>query len=167
MSKILITLLILISTIACSNTKSNDDKYVLKAVQYEELESIVNMEDNILYVVNFWATWCKPCVDEMPDFMEVNELYKKNDKFKMILVSLDDVDVLNKDVANFIEKYHIKADVYLLDDIKRMNMWIPATDPSWSGAIPATVFIRNGEKLHFHEGQLHKDELIEIINHNL
>lgn len=140
---------------------------VLKAVNYDELKSIIQKEDGKLYVVNFWATWCKPCVEELPGFMVVNEKFKDNPNFQMILVSMDVKKQLETKVKSFIEKNNIGADVYLLDDNKRMNMWIPDVDPSWSGAIPATVFYKNGKKILFRELSMTQYELEDIINENL
>ena len=141
--------------------------YVLKAVNYDELKSVIEQEDDKLYVVNFWATWCKPCIEELPAFMAVNEQFKDDPNFKMILVSMDSKKQLDTKVKNFIEKNKMKVDVYLLDDNKRMNEWIPATDPSWSGAIPATLFYKNGKKVHFKELEMTQYELEDIIEENL
>lgn len=114
-------------------------------------------------MVNFWATWCRPCIEELPHFLEVSSAYKNQAPFQMILVSLDKAELLETDVAQMITKLNIDNDVYLLDDNKRMNYWISAVDSTWSGAIPATVFYKNGQKLHFTEGQLTKEELTTII----
>jgi thiol-disulfide isomerase/thioredoxin len=143
-------------------TVSKQDKGV-KIVRFEGLESVINKKDNILYVVNFWATWCKPCMMELPEFMEVNKEYRNNPHFKMILVSLDLAKEADTDVRLFLLKNKIEADVYLLDDNKHMNEWIPAVDKNWSGAIPATVFYRNGKKLQFRESKMEKKELYQII----
>lgn len=140
---------------------------VLKIVNFDELKTIINRKDDKLYVVNFWATWCKPCVSELPGFMEVNNMYLNNPHFKMILVTLDMAKDLNTSVKNFINKNNITPDVYLLDDNKRMNEWIPAIHTNWSGAIPATVFYRNGEKLEFIENVIEKEELVKLINRHL
>ncbi len=145
----------------------NSGSYVLKAVNYDELKSIIQKEDGKLYVVNFWATWCKPCIEELPHFMEVNELYKSDPNFKMILVSLDNEKALDTKVKRFIESNHLNVDVYLLDDNKKMNEWIPATDKTWSGAIPATIFYKNKKKVYFKELQMTQYELEDIINENL
>ena len=135
----------------------------VKIVRFEGLESLINKKDNVLYVVNFWATWCKPCVMELPEFMEVNKEYRSNPHFKMILVSLDMAKEVDTDVRLFLLKNKIDADVYLLDDNKRMNEWIPEVDKNWSGAIPATAFYRNGKKLLFRESKMEKKELDQII----
>jgi len=145
----------------------NSENYVLKSVNYEELKSLIQKEDGKLYVVNFWATWCKPCIEELPHFMEVNEIYKSDPNYKMILVSLDHPKTLNTKVKRFIEAHNLKVDVYLLDDNKRMNEWIPDVDENWSGAIPATVFYKNGEKILFRELQMTKYELEDLIEDNL
>ena len=135
----------------------------VKIIKFEGLESVINKKDNVLYVINFWATWCKPCVMELPEFMEVNKVYRNNPQFKMILVSLDLAKEVDTEVNPFIKKNNMEVDVYLLDDNKRMNMWIPAIDKKWSGAIPATLFYRNGKKLYFRESKMKKNELEQII----
>ncbi|MEA4984160.1 hypothetical protein SDC9_50196 [bioreactor metagenome] len=136
-------------------------------IKYEALEKITEKQDDVLYVVNFWATWCGPCVREIPDFMEVNNKLSSRKDFRMILVSVDDKDNLKSEVLPFLKDNKITADVYLLDDTKRMNYWMPKVDKSWTGSIPATVFYKNGEKLKFVEKQLHKAELTTIIDQYL
>lgn len=150
--------------LSCNGQESQP---VLKVVNYEELKSVIQKEDGKLYVVNFWATWCKPCIEELPAFMTVNEEYKDNPDFKMILVSMDSKKQLDTKVKKFIEKNNMNVDVYLLDDNKRMNEWIPATDSTWSGAIPATVFYKNGKKVFFKELQMTQYELEDLILDNL
>ena len=66
--------------------------------------------------------------------MEVNNLFKQKKDFKMILVSLDRASELDTKVKPFIAKNNIQTEVYLLDDNKRMNEWIPAIDKNWSGS---------------------------------
>ena len=144
-------------------TVSNVDHKVT-IINFTKLEDILSKKDNKLYVVNFWATWCRPCVMELPDFMEVNKLYHQNPGFKMILVSLDLAKEAGTIVQPFLVKNKIDVDVYLLDDNKHMNQWIPAIDSKWTGAIPATVFYRNGVKLDFKESKMEKSELIKIIS---
>ena len=133
-------------------------------VNFDKLESIIKKKDNKLYVVNFWATWCRPCVMELPEFMEVNKIYRDKPNFKMILVSLDIAKEVELVVQPFLSKNKIDTDVYLLDDNKRMNQWIPAVDKNWGGSIPATVFYRNGEKLDFKESKMQKSELVKLIS---
>lgn len=176
MKRTLLFILILIGSVPLSlilaessKTKENfsANKKNTMIVNYDQLKTIINRNDNKLYVVNFWATWCRPCVEELPGFMEVNKQFKQQNNFKMILVSMDRASELETKVKPFVVKNNIEAEVYLLDDNKRMNEWIPAIDKDWSGAIPATVFYRNGKKLDFKENKLSKSELIKTINQHL
>lgn len=140
---------------------------VLKSVNYDGLLEVLHKNDDKLYVVNFWATWCVPCVEELPHFMEVNDTYKDKPNYQMILVSLDRSNQLETGVKSFIEKNKIPTDCYLLDDVKRMDYWISDIDQNWSGSIPITVLYKNGEKLFFKEGQLTKTELENVITKHI
>jgi len=133
-------------------------------IKFEDFQKLINRNDDVLYVVNFWATWCSPCVQELPEFMEVNRQFSMNKNFKMILISLDNVRELESGLYPFLKEKNIKPDVYLLNDIKRMNYWIPLVDKEWTGSIPATTFYKNGKKIFFAEKQLDQKALILTIN---
>ena len=125
------------------------------------LEPLINKKDNKTYVINFWATWCKPCVKELPAFEAINEKY--DDKgVEVVLVSLDFSDKLGSQVVPFVEKHGLKSDIVLLDDVDS-NTWIPKVDESWSGAIPATL-IYNNKKRKFYEGSFTYEELETELN---
>ena len=134
----------------------------VEVIKYEEFFNKVNQPTEQLIVVNFWATWCGPCVEEMPHFLEVYEANKNNPNFKLLFVSMDRVKQLDK-VNQFIKTHNIDAEVVLLDDNKRMNEWIPKVDNTWSGNIPVTVLYKNGEKVHFVGSELDKKELEQLM----
>lgn len=135
----------------------------ISVIKYEELENKIKNEKAEFVVVNFWSTTCAPCVKELPHFMEVNKEFKENPNFKMLLVSLDRLKDKEK-VLNFIKNKNLTAEVILLDDIKRMNTWIPRFDENWDGVIPVTLFYKNGKKVSFNNGEMSKDELLKTIN---
>lgn len=139
----------------------------VELIQYEELLKKIHRNDDVVYIANFWATWCKPCIEELPDFMEVNNKYKNNPKFKMYLVSIDFPKKVEQLVIPFIEKNKVTAEVILLDDSKRMDEWINAVSPQWSGSIPATAIYKNNQQIHFTEGTLNQTQLEKIIQQNL
>ncbi len=138
----------------------------LKVMKYEDLETRIQQENDKLLVVNFWSTTCAPCVKELPHFMEVNNKNSGNPKFKMILVSLDRLADKQR-VMKFMKNKNLTAKVILLDDIKRMNTWIPRFEKNWDGNIPVTLFYKNGEKVYFNDGEMSREELEKTVNDNL
>ena len=100
------------------------------------------------YIVNFWATWCAPCIKEIPHFEKLQQ-EKKADKLKVLLVSVDFKDRLENSVASFVKKRQLKNEVFLLDETDPQD-YINRIDKSWSGAIPATLFVK-GKKRKFLE----------------
>ena len=158
MSKLIIALMLMVAQII--NAQSELKREIIK---FDDFEQLIDKRDDVLYVVNFWATWCGPCVKELPDFMAVNEAMKDRKDFKMILISLDEKENWQSEVLPFAEKNKLNVDLYLLDELRRMNYWIPRVDKKWMGSIPATVFYKNGRKLRFVEKQLHREELETII----
>lgn len=128
----------------------------------EQLQAKLQGENDRIQVVNFWATWCAPCLKELP------LLEKLNDERKDVhvrLISLDlDLDPNADKVRNFVQRKKLKAEVIILDE-KDPNTWINKVDKGWSGAIPATLVInnRNGKR-KFVEGQLHPGDLEKLIS---
>jgi len=127
---------------------------------FDELQPLLEKNDGTTYVVNFWATWCKPCIKEMPYFEELALNYSK-DKVKVVFVSLDFPEKIESQIVPFIEKNKIESEVVLLND-PDANGWIPKVSKEWSGAIPATV-VHNGDKRSFHEGSLNYEELENLV----
>lgn len=159
MRNYLILLSILLSAVVSAQTG-----FKREVIKFEDYEKMIEQQDGKLYVINFWATWCPPCVKELPDFMAVNEKMKDRKDFQMILVSVDNKDEWQGGVIPFAAANKLNVDLYLLDELRRMNYWMPKVDKNWMGSIPATVFYKNGKKLKFVEKPLHKEELETIIN---
>ncbi|NAY92539.1 redoxin domain-containing protein [Muricauda sp. JGD-17] len=128
---------------------------------FEGLEPMLNKTDDKTYVVNFWATWCKPCVEEMPHFERINAEQKENN-VEVILVSLDMPNMWRSRLEPFVEKKGIQSTVVILDDPKQ-NEWIPKVAPEWGGGIPATL-IYNKDKRNFYERGFTYEELNIELN---
>jgi len=123
----------------------------IRLIKTEELQNRIANGGDTLYIVNFWATWCQPCVEELPLF-DRSALPINKYPYKILLVSLDFKNQLDKRLVPFIQKKHIREEVILMDE-SNPNKWVNLIDSSWSGAIPATKFYQ-GQKSIFHEGEL-------------
>jgi len=133
----------------------------IEKVDAEQLISLTTLADDTTYVINFWATWCSPCVKEI-DYFEQVHLEFQNKKLKVILVSLDFPNQLERRVIPFLNEKGISASVKLMTDTD-YNAWIDRVDPSWSGAIPATL-IYQGKRRLFLEKELTYNELISKVH---
>lgn len=133
-------------------------------LSFEELDTYLSRQNDTVYVINFWATWCGPCVKELPIFEELTTRARQNDlKVKVYLVSLDFPQHVDSKLLPFIREKHLLSEVLYLDDGKA-HVWIPKVHPDWSGAIPATL-IYQGDKRTFIEGTMTKEQLdLEINN---
>jgi thiol-disulfide isomerase/thioredoxin len=154
--------LLLAIAFACNNGPEQQVRGSIPVyTSFEELRPVLERENDTLYVINFWATWCVPCVKELPYFEKVNAEYGSH-KVKVMLVSLDFIDDLETSLIPFIEKHQLKSEVVLLDD-PDANRWIPMVHPDWDGAIPVTLF-RQGNQSSFIAHAVTYDELVNEIN---
>ncbi|MCW2119707.1 TlpA family protein disulfide reductase [Flavobacterium sp. 7A] len=130
---------------------------------YQALENEILSNKNTTYVVNFWATWCAPCVKELPYFEQLNT---EDKAVKVVLVSLDFKDQIQSRLIPFLKRKKVQSEVVVLTD-KNYNNWLEKVDRNWSGSIPATLIIQ-GEKRVFVERDFATfKELNQYINSNI
>lgn len=129
-------------------------------ITLEQLQKKTLLNNDTLYVVNFWATWCKPCIAEMPYFEAAGKKFADK-KVKVLLVSLDFLSEKER-VAKFVTVKNLGSEVYLLN-AGNPNNWVDKIDPAWSGALPATVMYKNSTKTFFREGDFTQAELDSLI----
>ena len=130
----------------------------------DEMMSVLETNKSSALLVNFWATWCRPCIEELPYFEEAKKVYSDK-KVKILLVNLDFLSESAK-VEAFVTKKNLKNEVYQLSDTDA-NKWINQIDTTWDGAIPVTVFYQGGKKVLFHNGALNQSELNQKITTNI
>ena len=140
---------------------NNQSKDYIEVVDFEGLYSKIDLSVDKTYVINFWATWCAPCVKELPHFEEVNKEFKDKNT-EVILVSLDFPSQIESKLKPYLKKNKIKSKVILLDDSK-MNTWVPKVSEQWDGGIPATLIV-NASNYNFYPKPFKKEELFTEIN---
>ncbi len=132
----------------------------VKSVKFDELNQLIRSDQGApVKVINFWATWCKPCIEELPYFEKLQETYKGKE-VEVLLVSLD---FTADKAAAYKTKKNIQSKVVFLDETDH-NQWIDKISPQWSGAIPATLIVntQTGQE-EFFEKKFEEKELFSAI----
>ena len=133
----------------------------IKSVKAVDLEKII-AESKTPMIINMWATWCKPCVEEIPYFLEEIKDNQK-DSLTILLVSLDFKEAFPAGISTFAAKRKFTAPIVWLDETNA-DYFAPKIDAKWSGAIPATLFINNKTGYrNFVEEQISHEQLKKEI----
>lgn len=131
-------------------------------VTLADLERRFAAGSDTVYVVNFWATWCRPCVAELPAF---DHLARTSSSFsrpmKVVLVSLDSKRDHEPTLEPFVRKRAMACEVVRLNE-KSPHLWIDRVHSSWQGSIPATWIVSRGRRV-FHEREFTQRELIDTV----
>lgn len=133
---------------------------------FSQFEPHLHRDSDTTFVVNFWATWCKPCVAELPYFETLTEKYK-DQKVKVVLVSLDFPKQLDKKLLPFVEEHNLQSEVIALFD-GDYNSWIDKVNKDWEGDIPVTLIYNQSERKfigkQFHDYEDLENSLKEVLN---
>jgi len=146
-----------VSLIAFSFLIFNGFSQEIKVVKIEDLKKIYNNPNDTTYVVNFFASWCGPCIMEIPI---LNKFYddNKNTTTQLIYVSLDNAQYLKK-LPKLVSKMKMQAPVYLLNESSDFS-WLPYIDKRWQGSIPATMIVNSKRNVKaFFETPMEKGQL--------
>ena len=158
LSRFKLTLIILFLFCSCVDNSSES----IEIVDFNGFYSKIDLSSSEkTYVINFWATWCAPCVKELPYFENVNKEFKDKN-VEVILVSLDFPSQLESKLKPYLKKNKIKSQVILLDDSK-FNTWVPKVFEKWDGGIPATLIV-NSTNYNFYPQTFEEQELFAEIS---
>lgn len=129
--------------------------------KFEDIAPIFQFDNDTTYILNFWATWCGPCVEELPHFEALREKYA-DEKVRVILISLDFPRKLESQLLPFLEKQKLASTVLVLLDGK-YHEWIDNISPEWSGAIPVSLIYKGDKRSFIPDAVRDLDELENIV----
>ena len=144
---------------AALHLKSNAQK--IDKWKITDVASLIEKSDSVL-VINFWATFCVPCIEEIPDLIKYTTLHKK-DKVKLYLVSLDLPEYYPNKINKFVAKKKFNANIAWLNETNA-DYFCPIISEDWSGAIPATLIVNKKKGYRqFYEKKLSAPEIQKAI----
>lgn len=150
-------------TTPVAKRKPASDVAAARAINAEELQSLLKRDGTRPLLVNFWATWCDPCRDEFPDLVKIDGDYRAKG-LDFIAITLDDLKDLNTEVPKFLRVMRAKMPVFLLN-VADPEPAMKAVGPGWSGALPATfLYNAKGQVVFKHFGRVNAAELRTAID---
>lgn len=153
--KLILVIFLLINS--CADSSSD----TIEIVDFNGFYSKIDLSSTEkTYVINFWATWCAPCVKELPYFEKINNEFNE-ENVEVILVSLDFPSQIESKLKPYLKRNKINSQVILLDDSK-MNTWVPKVFEKWDGGIPATLIV-NSTNYNFYPQTFEEQELFAEI----
>lgn len=133
----------------------------ISKLKITDVEKYMAVKNGDVLVINFWATFCKPCVAEIPSFIKTVDKYKSS-QVKLLLVSLDLPSYYPAKIASFVKKNNFNTNIAWLEETNA-DYFCPKIDSSWSGSIPATLILNTKTGYRkFYEGEM-KDAEFETM----
>ena len=148
--------LIMVLQISCAPDSRHQK---VPITDFNGVKKWLNKQTDSVYVINFWATWCSPCVKEFP-FFEQLALENSSRNVKVLMINLDFPDQYEKRLIPFLQVRKSRLDVIMLDD-PNQNEWISRVDSSWSGSLPATLIYSKGERIFLEKELTYNRHYIE------
>ncbi|MDZ4685367.1 MAG: redoxin domain-containing protein [Planctomycetaceae bacterium] len=135
--------------------KWNKEPVTLQTLDEAALAKLVKNDTENYLLINVWATWCAPCIAELPEFVTMNRMYRHR-KLQLVTISLDEPEQ-KADVLKVLERQHVAAANYL-SAIADRDRFADLLDKDWDGPLPHTVLIAPGGKVIYR-----KDESIDPL----
>jgi peroxiredoxin len=133
----------------------------LESIDIDAVAKLARNDTKKLVVVNLWATWCGPCVAELPELVTINRMYRGR-PFQLVTISLDDHAKIDG-ALRVLKENHVSATNYILSSSDRDKL-AEALDREWPGPVPYTVVIAPGGKVLYRKtGQVDSLELKRAI----
>lgn len=144
----------------------NADAQNIRLITSDELELRLKNGKDSTYVINFWATWCAPCVKEIPGFEKLQHEFS-GQKLNVILLSVDNKSKVNSAVAAFVKRHKLSNEVLVANE-RDPKDYISKIEKSWTGSLPSTLIVNTSKNIRqSYEKQFTYNELIktyQLIN---
>jgi len=133
----------------------------LDTIDDKGIKALLKNSSDKLRLINVWATWCGPCVEEFPEFVTMNHMYRDRG-FEFVSISADDPSRKNQ-ALKFLQREEASGPNFIFTTDDKYKL-IESVDPKWEGALPYTILVEPGGKVVYaHQGIIDPEELKKII----
>lgn len=143
------------------DTTTFGQKSAISLIKPSEVKTWLSAPSDKTKIINFWASWCGPCIREIHQFSQLQSKYQN--EVDILLLSLDDPSLAQTKVKGMVKKKNINGNIRVLDT-KDMHAFINDINTSWSGAIPATLFLYKDQRTFLEKEFLDGELLTSYIN---
>ena len=152
---------IILLFLVCCSIQFTSNAQAIRKLKIEEVLHMIDTSTQPL-VVNFWATWCAPCIHEIPWFEKTIAQYADK-KVKLVLVSIDYPDEFPAGITAFAKKNGYRSQIIWLNETDA-EVFCPKVDKSWDGTIPVTMMVNNKKHFkQFYKQQLPESRLVQEL----
>lgn len=146
-----VSFLFLVCQTKKEETKQKQNLPEVQQINFEQLQKKIKANTGKITVVNFWASWCTPCKEEMPYLVKLKNTY--HDKLELLLVAIDDVEIVDSTIRPLLQTTGVDFLSYIKEEGDDES-FINSVNPEWSGALPATfIYDANGKQVEFLTGE--------------
>ncbi|MEO6219310.1 MAG: redoxin family protein [Ginsengibacter sp.] len=150
--------------VAKADSEWAKEPVALNIIDEAGVRDLIKNSSDKLRLINIWATWCGPCVNELPSFVSINRMYRRRD-FEFITISADNPEKKDK-VLKALQKLMVANTNYLFSSDDKYKL-IEAVDPNWAGALPYTILVEPGGKIVYaKQGTIDPMEMKTMIVEN-
>ncbi len=136
----------------------------LESIDEDGIKKLLKNDSGKLRLINVWATWCGPCVAEIPDFLNINRMYRNRD-FELVTISADKPDKKEKALAT-LKRLQASSKNYIFNSDDAYKL-IELIDPKWQGALPYTLLVEpNGKIIYQKQGTINPMKMKTMIVEN-
>jgi len=162
LSPIFVTLMLPLF-VSAGQQKGADANPLILPVDESSLVGELQKSKGHVLLVNVWASWCVPCIEEFPDLLKLRQSYR-NRGLDVVFISVDDPRKLGRDVRPFLKRMKVTFPTYI-KQTRDDEAFINTLSPEWSGALPATfIFDRAGMLVHTIVDATTFDELSSTVD---
>ena len=147
---------------AAAKAKAPNTEGLVTLLKPAEFNKLKTASQGKVLLINFWATWCAPCVAEFPEFVQIDKTYRSRG-VRTIAISTDEKSDLEPAVIPFLKKQKAEFESFL-SDADDPQLLIDVVDKNWSGALPATfLFDKQGKLVFTKYGIIDREELLKAL----